>query len=126
MEEENRRLNERCDELYESLVQAEELRRKSNDSTTEARAEREHLRRENANLMQNFDKIADQEGFVKSGKTFSDLRERQQRRKIRELKTYIEQVLWFAETFGLKLSSVEFKDSVGVLHDINYEEKKNK
>ena len=126
MEEENRRLNERCDELYESLVQAEELRRKSNDSTTEARAEREHLRRENANLMQNFDKIADQEGFVKSGKTFSDLRERQQRRKIRELKTYVEQVLWFAETFGLKLSSVEFKDSVGVLHDINYEEKKNK
>ena len=76
--------------------------------------------------MQSFNKIADQEGFVNSGKTFSDLRERQQRRKIRELKTYVEQALWFTEKFGLKLSSVEFKDSDGVLHDINYEEKMNK
>ena len=47
------------------------------------------------------------------GKRFSELKERQQRRKIRELKTYVEQALWFAETFGLKLSSVGFKDSGG-------------
>ena len=55
------------------------------------------------------------------GKSFSQLKERQQRRKIRELKTYVEQALWFAETFGLKLSSVGFKDSGGVLHTIDYQ-----
>ena len=41
------------------------------------------------------------------GKSFLELKERQQRRKIRELKTYVEQALWFAETFGLKLSITE-------------------
>ena len=53
---------------------------------------------------------------------------RQQRRKIRELKTYVEKALWFAETFGLKLSSVECADDDGWLHTIEYhnniEEKK--
>ena len=121
LEQENRRLNERCDELYESLVQTEELRSKSNDSLTEARADTEKLRRENANLWQYFDKISDQEGFKNYGKTFSEVKERQQRRRIREVKTYVEQALWFAETFGLKLSSVRFKDSGGVSHTIDYQ-----
>jgi hypothetical protein len=39
LEGESRRLNKCCDELYESLIQAEELRRESNDSITEARAD---------------------------------------------------------------------------------------
>ena len=121
LEEENRRLNERCDELYQSLVQEQELRRESNDSIIEARADAEKLRRENANLLQDFGKIANQEGFMNCGKRFSELKERQQRRKIRELKIYVEQALWFAETFGLKLSSVGFKDSGGVLHTIDYQ-----
>ena len=43
LEEENRRLNERCDELYESLVQEQELRRESNDSITEARVTQKSL-----------------------------------------------------------------------------------
>jgi hypothetical protein len=51
LEEENKRLNQRCDELYESFVQAEELKRKSNDSVNEARTEAEKLRKENANLL---------------------------------------------------------------------------
>ena len=102
-------------------VQTEELRRKSNDSLTEARADTEKLRRENANLWQYFDKISDQEGFKNYGKTFSEVKERQQRRRIREVKTYVEQALWFAETFGLKLSSVRFKDSGGVSHTIDYQ-----
>ena len=82
----------------------------------------EKLRRENANLLQYFDKIADQEGFINSGKTFSELKERQQRRRIKELKTYTEQALWFSETFGVNLSSVGLKDSDGVLHTIYYQE----
>ena len=102
-------------------VQTEELRRKSNDSLTEARADTEKLRRENANLWQYFDKISDQEGFKNYGKTFSEVKERQQRRKIREVKTYVELALWFAETFGLKVSSVRFKDSGGVSHTIDYQ-----
>ena len=117
LEQENRRLNKCCDE---SLVQTEEVRSKSNDSLTEARADTEKLRRENANLWQYFDKISDQEGFKNCGKTFSEVKERQQRGKIREL-NYVEQALWFAKTFGLKLSSVRFKDSCGVSHTIDYQ-----
>ena len=33
---------------------------------------------------------------------------RQQKRKLKELKTNVEKALWFAETFGLSLNSVIF------------------
>ena len=121
LEEENETLTERCAKLYESLVQAEERSRNANDSIIESRAHIEKLSRENANLLQYFDKIADQKGFIHCGKTFSELKERQQRRKINELKSYAEQALWFAQSFGLKLSLVGFKDGGGVLHTIEYE-----
>ena len=45
---------------------------------------------------------------------------RQQRRKIRELKTYVEKALWFAESFGLKLRFVQFADDDEKLHIIDY------
>lgn len=121
MKEENKQLHKRCDELYENLVQADELRKKNNDSLTEAWADIERLKRENSNLYNYFDKISEQQGFKNCGKIFSEVKERQQRRKIRELKTYVEQALWFADTFGLKLSSVSFKDGCSVSHTIDYQ-----
>ena len=42
-------------------------------------------------------------------------------RKLRELKTKAERALWFAETFGLKLTSMEFQDDSGKTHSITYQ-----
>lgn len=66
------------------------------------------------------DKISEQEGYEHSGKPISKVKGRQQRSKIRELKTYVEKAIWFSETFRLKLSSVEFADDDGRLHTIEY------
>ncbi|CAB4001859.1 Hypothetical predicted protein [Paramuricea clavata] len=33
----------------------------------------------------------------------------------------MEQALWFAQTFGLKLSSVTFKDDSGKSHEMDYQ-----
>lgn len=75
--------------------------------------------KENAHLWEYFDKISEQEGFRNCGKNTNEVKERQERRKIRELKTYVK-ALWFAGTFGLQLSSVEFKDDTGKFHTMEY------
>ena len=49
------------------------------------------------------------------------MHERQQQRKLRELKTKAGRALWFAETFGLKLSSMELQDDSGKTHSITYQ-----
>ena len=72
-------------------------------------------------MWQYFDKLTELEGFKNCGKPILELKDRQKRRKIRELKTYVEQALWFSQTFGLQLSSVTFKDGSGRSHEIDYE-----
>ena len=126
LEKENAELNKRCNDLYESLIQAEEIRRKTNDSLDGTKADLEKLEKENANLWKYFDKLSELEGSENSGKSFSEVKGRQQRRKIRELKTHVEQALWFAESFGLKLSSVKFNDDKGVAHTIDYTKEEGK
>jgi hypothetical protein len=120
LEETNTRIHERCDELYQSLLEAEELRRTSDEELTGAYSDIEKLKKENAHLWEYFDKISEQEGFKNCGKNINEVKERQQRRKIRELKTYVDKALWFAGTFGLQLSSVEFKDDTGKFHTMEY------
>ena len=51
---------------------------------------------------------------------------RQQRRKLKELKTNIERALWFAETFGLTLNSVTFSEKDGSNHTLSYEKSEKK
>ncbi|CAB4040274.1 Hypothetical predicted protein [Paramuricea clavata] len=120
LEKENAALQQCCDDLYKSLVQAEELRRKTNDSLEGAKVDLEKLEKENASLWKYFDKISELERLKNCSKSFSQVKGRQQRCKIRELKTYVEQALWFAETFGHKLSSVKFNDDEGVSHTIDH------
>ena len=62
-----------------------------------------------------------EKGIKKSGKNISEVKDRQQRRKIPELKTHVDKALWFPSTFGLQLSSVEFKDDTGKSHTIEYQ-----
>ena len=46
LEETNTRLHERCDELYQSLLEAEELRRASDEKLTGAYSDIEKLKKE--------------------------------------------------------------------------------
>lgn len=48
--------------------------------------------------------------------------ERQQRRKLKELKTKIKQALWFAKNFGLELDTVNLLEENGSSHTITYKE----
>lgn len=66
-------------------------------------------------------------GTVKNGgKIISEVGERQQRRKLRELKTHVERTLWFAETYGLTLDVAGFTDQKGVSHTVNFLDGKDK
>ena len=67
--------------------------------------DQERLKKENAHLHQYLDKTEEQKQFATTGKRISEVKERQQRRKLRELKTAEEKSLWFAKTIGLNLSS---------------------
>ena len=79
LEETNTRLHERCDELYQSLLEAEELRRASDEKLTGAYSDIEKLKKENAHLWEYFDKISEQEGFKNCRKNINEVKERQQR-----------------------------------------------
>lgn len=121
LEAENDILQQRCSDLYQSLLQAQEERSKSCEELTKVQADLDRVKRENVHLWQYMDNLSEQEGFKNCGKPISEVKGRQQRRKVRELKTYVEKALWFAETFGLKLSSVEFACKDGKSHTIDYQ-----
>ena len=114
-------VNSRKDAMHyiKALLQEELLRNTRHEELEQTQAELDKVKKENARLWQYIDKISEQ-GYENSGKPISKVKGRQQRRKIHELKTYVEKALWFAETFGLKLSSVEFADDDGRLHTIEY------
>ena len=87
--------------MCEGLVQAHQLRKQADKGLTDANAEIEKLQNENIYLWQYFDKLKELEGFKNCGKPILELKDRQKRREIRELKTYVEQTLWFPQSIGL-------------------------
>ena len=120
VEEENANLQAQRDELHQNLLLAQELEKDGSEKLVKANADIAKIERENVHLWAYFDKISEQRGFVNCGKHISEVKERQQRRKIKELKSYVEKALWFAETFGLHLNSVKFRDEAGMSHTIEY------
>ena len=55
-----------------------------------------------------------------TGKCIPEVGKRQQRRKIKELKTQVERSLWFAETFGLHLESLKLCDNSGTDYELDF------
>jgi hypothetical protein len=55
-------------------------------------------------------------------KQFIEVGQRQQHNILEELKTKAERSLWFAKTFGLDISSIEFKDETGLHHAMKYKQ----
>ena len=79
VEEDNKKLHERSEELYERLVEAHRLRKQADEGLTDANAQKEKLQNENSNLWQYFDKLTELEGFKNSGKLILELKDRQKR-----------------------------------------------
>ena len=109
------------DQLCKDLNEARQLKSKAEERVEELHANLK-LMKENAHLSRYIEKLVELEKLENTGKKFTEVQEKQQQRKLRELKTKAERALWFAETFGLKLSFMEFLDNNGKTHSINYQE----
>lgn len=114
-------LHELMDQLWEDLIEAWELKSKAEERIEELFADLKLVNKENAHLSQYVEKLEKIEKLENTGKKFTEVHEKQQQRKLRELKTKAERALWFTETFGLRLSSLEFLDHSGKTHNINYQ-----
>jgi hypothetical protein len=120
VEKERDNLQKRCENLYQSLLQEKTSRKCAEENAMEYSDNLETLKAENLHLYEYVEKIEELSKFENLGKKIPDLKERQQRRKIQELKTKVQTALWFTETFGLKLSSVTFQDDDGKCHPLEY------
>lgn len=116
IEEENNYLRIQCEELYNNLLRAE----MQNKEAEEMFVDMKLLEKENLYLTKYLDKIEAQEKLKNNGEKVADLKERQQRRKVRELKTKVDQALWFAKTYGLHLGAVKLVDEAGEYHTLDY------
>ena len=91
-------------ERYESLVKdLEENQESERMAKTKVGDEIQDLKIQNQNLQNYIEGLGQDLDFSNSGGKLSAVGERQQRRKITELKTKEEKALWFAKTFGLDL-----------------------
>ena len=114
LSEENERLNERCEELWTQIVS-------SNQKLDSKQKDYDTILDENKALNEYLEKVGIFTNFRNVGKGISELGKKQQRRKLTELKTYVEKSLWFAKTFGLNLKSATFSDAGGSNHSVVYE-----
>jgi dsDNA-specific endonuclease/ATPase MutS2 len=91
-------------ERYESLVKdLEENQEAERMAKTKVVDEIQDLKIQNQNLQNYIEGLGQDLDFSNSGGKLSAVGERQQRRKITELKPKEEKALWFAKTFGLDL-----------------------
>ena len=64
--------------------------------------------------------------FQNYNRKITQVSDRQQRRKLSEIKSYTAKAFWFAKTFGLDVQHVHFMDDRGRHHTFTYEPKKKK
>ena len=117
-------LSDRCDLLTRENILAKAAVTKTHEELSKRNLENEELNLENQELHQYIERELEALNFENSSAKMTDVGNRQQRRKLKELKTKVEKALWFTKTFGLELDSVKFKDKDGVERDLTYMENK--
>ena len=125
LKEENISLLSSCESLYTELQKAVAQEKETQEKFQTVSVDLENLKKENSHLHQYLDKIEEQKRFANTGGKILEVKGRQQRRKLRELKTSVEKSLWFAKTLGLKLDSACFKDDNGENYKLDYSSKEN-
>ena len=119
---ENEVLKACCEELYNKMVEYEASNKDTSEDLAVAKAKNDSLVTENNKLHAYIEKLGHDIDFENSGKVISQVGERQQRKKIKELKTNIERALWFTKSFGLTLNSVTFSGDDDSNHTLCFEE----
>ena len=122
MYKENEILKSRCQELHRQMRDAQKAEKDADQNLQQAIANIDILQTENLELFRYIENIGQDVSFDNKGKKICEVGECQQRRKLKELKTKIEQALWFAKTFDLELQSVNLLDHEGTGHTITYDE----
>jgi len=125
LKEENTSLLTRCENLYSELQKAVAQERETQEKLQTVYADLENLRKQNSHLRQYLDKIEEQQRFENTRGKIIEVKDRQQRRKLQELKTSVEKALWFAKTLGLNLDSACFKDDKGEKYKLDYSSEGN-
>ena len=114
---ENEQVQKRCEELYTELQSALQTKKEVENKLDDVENNYETILSKNKDLREYIDRMP----IVKnSGKVVSEVGERQQQRKLKELKTQVERTLWFAETYGLSLDSVSLTDQKEVTHTLTF------
>lgn len=122
LSEQNRCINERCEQLSESLKTLNDQKCKSEEELEEQVNRNAELEQSNKQLLELVTKLEELHGkdLDKRRKTFTEVGQRQQHRIMTELKTKAERSLWFAKAFGLDVSSIKFEDEAGLHHEVKY------
>ena len=125
LKEENISLLTRGENLYSELQKAVAQERETQEKLQTVYADLENLRKQNSHLHLYLDKIEEQQRFENTTGKIIEVKDRQQCRKLRELKTSVEKALWFAKTLGLNLDSACFKDDKGENYKLDYSSEGN-
>lgn len=120
--DDKRILSDRCDLLTTENAQSKAAASQTHQDLLKANLENDELNLENQELHQYIGKLGQELDFKNSSAKLTEVGERQQRRKLKELKTKVEKALWFSKTFGLELDSVKFSDEGGVERHLSYRE----
>lgn len=86
----------------------------------------EEILSKNKELWDYIDRLSVLEESKNRGKVISEVGERQQRRKLKELRTQVKEGLWFAESYGLTLDSASFNDQRGVSHTLAFKDDRDR
>ena len=105
---ENENLKDRSEHLVEELQRVKGVKKEVDENLDTANKTTENLEKQNKQLHDYITKLGQNLNFKNDSGKITEVKERQQRRKLRELKTTVETALWFAETFGLELDAVSF------------------
>ena len=117
---ENELLQKRCEELYTELQKALQAKMQLENKLDNLENYYEEILQKNNELKEYIDRMETSDDLQNVGKVVSEVGERHQRRKLRELKTHVERALWFAETYGLTLDVASFTDQKGVSHTLSF------
>ena len=112
--------------LQVKYEEASSLVNKLQQKLEEASTEINKLKQENEYLHNLIEELSPQREFEDKGKLINEVGKRQQERKLKTLQTRAEQALWFVESFGLQLDTINVVDSLRKPHSLSFKEREPK
>ena len=107
-------LTKPCEDLYNKMIVLEAKEKRAGENLADASAKIDRLLMEREKIHSYLESLGQKIKFRNSGGKIAEVGQKQQRRKLKELKTNVEKALWFAKTFGLTLDLVVFSVYIGI------------